>query len=131
MRAEIAAHKPGHGQFDIKHGEGGLIDLEFALQALQLRHRVGLHPRIETVLAELESAGLVPSGIDGALRLLTRMLVMFRLVSPSSAAPPVATRPLVAAACGLESWDELLAAHAKARQSISALWRAVAAEAGG
>ena len=131
MRAEIAAHKPGHGQFDIKHGEGGLIDLEFALQALQLRHRVGLHPRIETVLVELESAGLVPPGIDDALRLLTRMLVMFRLVSPNSAAPPVATRPLVAAACGLESWDELLAAHAKARQSISALWRAVAAEAGG
>ena len=65
------------------------------------------------------------------MRLLTRMLVTFRLVSPSSAEPPVATRPLVAAACGLEDWDELLAAHARARQSISALWRSVAAQAGG
>jgi glutamate-ammonia-ligase adenylyltransferase len=59
------------------------------------------------------------------------MLVMFRLVSPSSAEPPVATRPLVAAACRLEDWDELLAAHAQARQSVSALWRAVVAKAGG
>ncbi|MGZ8283480.1 MAG: [protein-PII] uridylyltransferase family protein, partial [Allosphingosinicella sp.] len=130
MRAEIAVHKPGHGPFDIKHGEGGLIDLEFAVQALQLSHRVGLDPRLDAALAELEGAGLVPAGIDKALGLLTRMLVMFRLVSPSSAEPPVATRPLVAAACGLADWDELLAAHAQARQSISALWRAVAAGAG-
>ena len=65
------------------------------------------------------------------MRLLTRMLVMFRLVSPSSAEPPPATRPLVAAACGLDDWDELLAAHAEARQSISLLWRSVVARAGG
>jgi glutamate-ammonia-ligase adenylyltransferase len=131
MRAEIAAHKAPTGRFDIKHGEGGLIDLEFAVQALQLSHRVGLNPRMDVALAELESAGLVPPGIDRALQLLTRMLVMFRLVSPSSAEPPVATRPLVAAACRLEDWDELLAAHAQARQSVSALWRAVVAKAGG
>jgi glutamate-ammonia-ligase adenylyltransferase len=131
MRAEIAAHKPGRGLFDIKHGEGGLIDLEFAVQTLQLRHGVGLHPRLETALAELQAAGLVPPGIDPALRLLTRMLVMFRLVSPSSAEPPLATRPIVAAACGLEGWEELLAAHGRARQDISALWRNVSAVAGG
>ena len=125
MRAEIAAHKPGRRLFDIKHGEGGLIDLEFAVQTLQLRHRIGLHPRLEMALAELAEAGLVPADIDPALRLLTRMLVMFRLVSPTSAEPPEATRPLVARACGLADWDELLAAHDRARQSVAALWRAV------
>jgi len=125
MRAEIAAHKPGRRMFDIKHGEGGLIDLEFAVQTLQLRHRVGLYPRLEMALAELAEAGLVSAEIDPALRLLTRMLVMFRLVSPTSAEPPEATRPLVARSCGLASWDELLAAHDRARQSIAALWRAV------
>ena len=125
MRADIAAHKPPRGPFDIKHGPGGLIDLEFAVQTLQLRHRVGLHPRLELALAELAEEGLVSSDVDPALRLLTRMLVMFRLVSPSTVEPPPATRPLVARACGLGDWDELLAAHERARQSISALWQQV------
>ena len=125
MRAEIAAHKGPRGPFDIKHGSGGLIDLEFAVQTLQLRHRVGLYPRLEMALAELAEAGLVAADIDPALRLLTRMLVMFRLVSPTSAEPPEATRPLVARACGLADWDELLAAHDLARQRIADLWRAV------
>ena len=125
MRAEISAHKPPHGPFDIKHGAGGLIDLEFAVQTLQLRHRIGLNPRLEIALAELAEAGMVSAEIDPALRLLTRMLVMFRLVSPSTAEPPPATRPLVARACGFGRWDELLAAHDAARQSIGDLWRAV------
>jgi glutamate-ammonia-ligase adenylyltransferase len=127
MRAEIGAHKPPRGPFDIKHGPGGLIDLEFAVQTLQLRHRSGLHPRLEIALAELAEADLVSHDVDPALRLLTRMLVMFRLVSPSTLEPPEATRPLVARACGLADWDELLAAHDRARQSISALWQAVGA----
>lgn len=127
MRAEIASHKPPRGPFDIKHGPGGLIDLEFAVQTLQLRHGIGLHPRLEMALAELADAGLVPPDVDPALRLLTRMLVMFRLVSPSTAEPPAATRPLVARACGLAGWEELLAAHDRARQSIGHLWRTVAA----
>ena len=125
MRAEIAAHKRPRGPLDIKHGPGGLIDLEFAVHTLQLRHRVGLHPRLEVALAGLAEAGLVSPDIDPALRLLTRMLVMFRLVSPSTAEPPAATRPLVARACGLGDWDELLAAHDRARQSIAALWHTV------
>ena len=125
MRGEIAAHKPASGPLDIKHGEGGLIDLEFAVQTLQLRHRVGLHPRLELALAELHEAGLVSADIDPALRLLTRMLVMFRLVSPTIAVPPEKTRALVARACRHEDWDALLAAHDEARQRISALWRAV------
>ena len=127
MRGEIAVHKPPRGPLDIKHGPGGLIDLEFAIQTLQLRHNIGLHPRLEVALAELEAAGLVSSEIDPALRLLTRMLVMSRLVSPSTAEPPPATRPLVARACGVEGWEELLAAHDRARQSIRALWADVGA----
>jgi glutamate-ammonia-ligase adenylyltransferase len=129
MRGEMEAHKPPSGPFDIKLGEGGLVDLEFAVHTLQLRHRIGLHPHLEVALAELERAGLVGADIDPALRLLTRMLVMSRLVSPSSAEPPEATRPLVAAACGHESWEALLAAHDDARQRIRALWRGVASEA--
>ncbi len=126
MRSEMAAHKPPSGPFDIKLGEGGLVDLEFAVHTLQLRHRIGLDPHLEVALAALGAAGLVGADADPALRLLTRMLVMSRLVSPNSAEPPDATKPLVATACGMEDWDALLAAHDDARQRIGKLWRDVA-----
>jgi glutamate-ammonia-ligase adenylyltransferase len=127
MRGEIALHKKPKGPFDIKLSPGGLVDLEFAVHTLQLRHCVGLDPHLETALAALAAAGLVPADIDPALRLLTRMLVMFRLVAPSSDEPPEATRPLVAAACGQEDWNALLAAYDWARQRVSELWSGVAA----
>jgi glutamate-ammonia-ligase adenylyltransferase len=126
MRRDMARHKPAKGPYDIKLGEGGLVDLEFAIHTLQLRTGIGLHPRLEDAIADLQSTGLVPAGTDPALRLLTRMLVTMRLVSPSSAEPPAASRRLVARACGHVSWDSLLEAHAAARQSIAALWREVA-----
>ena len=130
MRRDIVRHKPAGGPFDIKRGAGGLIDLEFAVHTLQLRHGIGLHPRLEEALADLAAAGLVPGDIDPALRLLTRILVTLRLVSPDSAEPPPASRPLVARACGLADWDGLLAAHGQARQRVAALWRDVAGERG-
>jgi len=126
MRAEMASHKAARGRFDIKLGSGGLVDLEFAVHALQLKHNIGLHPHLEDALEELVAAGLVSDEIDPALRLLTRMLVMFRLVSPESDEPPDETKPLVAAACGLADWNALLAAHDAARQRVAELWRRVA-----
>jgi [glutamine synthetase] adenylyltransferase / [glutamine synthetase]-adenylyl-L-tyrosine phosphorylase len=126
MRAEIARHKPPAGPFDIKHGEGGLIDLEFTIQTLQLTRRVGLQPCLERALEDLIAAGLLGDEMLAAYRLLTRMLVTLRLVSPQSAEPPAASQPLVAAACGLPDWPALLAAHAQARQSVASTWRRVA-----
>jgi glutamate-ammonia-ligase adenylyltransferase len=126
MRAEIAAHKPPRGPLDIKHGPGGLIDLEFALHLLQLRRRVGLDPRLEAAATALAEAKLIPADIVESLRLLTRLLVMFRLVAPRVEAVPPATRPLVAAACGHVDWEALLAAHDEARIRVSSLWRRVA-----
>jgi glutamate-ammonia-ligase adenylyltransferase len=131
MRSEIRVHKPPAGPFDIKLGPGGLVDLEFAVHALQLRHRIGLDPHLEVALQALSTAGLVSDDIDPALRLLSRMLVMFRLVAPQSAVPPEETRILVARACGLADWEALLAAHDQARQRISRLWHDVAAGSGG
>jgi len=125
MRADMNRHKPPGGPFDIKLGPGGLVDLEFAVHVLQLRHRTGLDPHLEVALAELEAAGLVSGEIDPALRLLTRILVILRLVSPGSEAPPEASRALVARACGLADWDALTAAHDEARATVRALWEAV------
>jgi glutamate-ammonia-ligase adenylyltransferase len=125
MRSEIARHKQPSGPLDVKLVPGGLVDLEFAVHTLQLRHGIGLDPHLEVALAELAEAGLVSDRIDPALRLLSRMLVMFRLVSPQGEEPPEATRPLVAEACGQGDWDALLAAYDEARQRVSALWREV------
>jgi glutamate-ammonia-ligase adenylyltransferase len=91
---------------------------------------MGLHPRLEDALSDLVTAGLTSSEIDPALRLLTRMLVTLRLVSPNSAEPPPASRPLVARACGLPDWESLLAAHDSARQRVASLWREVAGAGG-
>ncbi len=126
MRLEIARHKKPKGPFDIKLGEGGLVDLEFAMQVVQLVHHDGLVPDSAEAIAALIAAGRMPEDIAGAWRLLTRMLVVLRLVAPDSTEPPAASRGLVARACGLEDWQELLAAHDCARQTISELWREVA-----
>ena len=130
MRTEMSIHKPANGPFDIKLGDGGLVDLEFAVHTLQLRHGVALHPRLDQAVDGLVAEALIPPDIVPAHRLLTRMLVTLRLVSPTSAEPPAPSRPLVARACGMEDWDSLLAAHDAARHRIFELWRDVAAHHG-
>jgi glutamate-ammonia-ligase adenylyltransferase len=128
MRAEMAMHKPPSGPFDIKLGEGGLVDLEFAVHILQLSHGVGLKPQLDRAVAELVTAGYAPPEIEEAHRLLTRMLITFRLVSPTSAEPPEASRPLVASSCGLKDWHALLASHAEARRKVREFWNESALE---
>jgi glutamate-ammonia-ligase adenylyltransferase len=126
MRLEIARHKAPRGPLDIKLGAGGLIDLEFAVHTLQLINRKGLTPRLPAAIDALIGEGLIPPEIAPAHLLLTRLLVTLRLVAPDSAEPAPASRDLVARVCGTKGWEELLAAHGDARQSISELWGAVA-----
>lgn len=75
MRAELdrsdAANAPG-GQFDLKQGEGGLVDLEFLLQALVLEHaqahRELLGPRNTPGLIEaMHAAGIFDATTQAAL----------------------------------------------------------------
>jgi glutamate-ammonia-ligase adenylyltransferase len=125
MRAEIARHKPPHGPLDVKLGPGGLVDLEFAVHVLQLTRHVGLSTRLEIALEELEADSLVPANIVESLKLLSRMLVMMRLVAPGDIKPTSETWQLVAEACGAASWTELLAEHEAARQRIATLWNSI------
>ncbi|HEX8214559.1 MAG TPA: bifunctional [glutamine synthetase] adenylyltransferase/[glutamine synthetase]-adenylyl-L-tyrosine phosphorylase [Allosphingosinicella sp.] len=129
MRVEMARHKPANGPFDIKLGDGGLVDLEFAVHVLQLAHGTALTPKLDRAVAQLVAEGHAPQEMIEAHRLLTRMLVTLRLVSPASAEPPPASQRLVASACGLEQWDELLAAHDDARHRVLTFWRDVAGQA--
>ena len=129
MRAEMNRHKPPHGPLDVKLGPGGLVDLEFAVHVFQLTRHVGLATRLEDALETLEAESLVGANIVDALKLLSRMLVMMRLVAPGDVKPTPETWQLVAEACGAASWDELLAEHDAARQSISDLWTSIKKEA--
>ena len=64
MRAEMATHKPPLGEFDVKLGPGGLVDLEFAVHMLQLTRHIGLDPRLEVALEALVDAGLIDGEAD-------------------------------------------------------------------
>jgi len=125
MREEMARHKPPAGPLDIKLGPGGLVDLEFTVHTLQLVHRIGLDPRLEVALEALVEAGLIDESTDPDLRLLSRMLVVLRLVGTHGMEPAEQSQSLVATLCGYEDWPALLAAVEAARQRISARWAAV------
>jgi glutamate-ammonia-ligase adenylyltransferase len=128
MRDDMARHKKPSGPLDIKLGPGGLVDLEFAVHTLQLTSGKGLDPRLEHAIAGLAEHGLIDPAYDPDLRLLSRMLVVMRLVAPSSNEPAEKSRELVASLCGQEGWDALVAAHDAARQRIAALWKQVREE---
>jgi glutamate-ammonia-ligase adenylyltransferase len=125
MRDDIGRHKPPSGPLDVKLGPGGLIDLEFAVHVLQLITKKGLDPRLGTAVEELCEEGLLETKIVDAQNLLTRMLVTIRLIAPQTTTPSDESCRLMAKACGSESWDELLARHEEARQSVLALWERV------
>lgn len=124
MRSEIARHKRPAGPLDVKLGPGGLVDLEFAVQVLQLTRHSALDPHLEAAVEQLVADGLIDQEIVGAQKLLTRMLVTLRLIAPDLR-PTQESRELMARVCGAANWDELLARHDAARQSISELWEKV------
>lgn len=127
MRGDIARHKPPSGRFDVKLIDGGLVDAEFTVHLLQLRHRTGFDPRLRTAMRILADQGLIDPEVITAHELLTRMLVTLRLVSPASTEPPEASQPLVARSCGQPDWESLVKAYERARNLIRGEWERVSA----
>jgi glutamate-ammonia-ligase adenylyltransferase len=125
MRGDIAKHKPPSSLFDVKLIEGGLVDAEFTVHLLQLRHGTGFDPRLRTAMRMLANEGLIDPAVIPAHELLTRMLVTLRLVSPASAEPPEASKLLVARTCGENDWESLVKAYERARTLIAGEWRRV------
>ena len=72
MRAKLREARPAPaGRFDVKHSPGGMIDVEFAVQALVLLHSAA-HPGLLAdvgniaLLQRAERAGLLPAGVGDA-----------------------------------------------------------------
>jgi glutamate-ammonia-ligase adenylyltransferase len=131
MRADMATHKPPAGPLDVKLLPGGLVDLEFLIHVIQLTRHVGFSPDLSQARDMLIEAGLLAPEIRPAHDLLTRYLVVSRLVTPKSTEPPEESRWLVAKVCGADDWADLLARIEAARQSISAGWNAMVRQAEG
>jgi len=125
MRQDITRHKPPAGPLDVKLAPGGLVDLEFLVQVTQLIHHIGFDPDLGTALESLIAAGHLSPELAGAYDLLTRYLIVSRLVSPGSTEPPQATQSLVAARCGAKDWTTLLAMLDDARQRVAQSWAVV------
>lgn len=72
MRRRLRTHQPQAGLFDIRRGDGGLVDIEFIAQSLQLAHAathnelVGPRP-LPQVLAALRQAGCLEAEAHKAL----------------------------------------------------------------
>ena len=121
MRADIAAAKPSKGAFDVKLAPGGLVDLEFLVHFVQLRDRMALGPDLDVAIGALTAAHRLPAGLAGDHALLTRFLVLLRLVAPGSDVPAAfspAVEAMLARGLGAASFPALTAQLALAKASI-------------
>lgn len=127
MRDKMAVNKPAKGPLDIKLGEGGLVDLEFALHVRQLTSGACHIPNLQAALRCLHAKEGAPIEVVEAHGLLARMLVMLRLTAEQGQEPSETARQLVASACGEPAWPQLLAAHDMARQEVAQWWATIRA----
>ncbi len=118
MRRDIGAHKPPKGALDIKLLPGGLVDAEFVIHALQLQHSKALVPQLDQAVLQLTQEGLLPASFAGAQALLTRFLIILRLVAPELEAPPPPAQQLIAECLHYTGWPELLSAVENARAIV-------------
>ncbi|WP_309139489.1 bifunctional [glutamine synthetase] adenylyltransferase/[glutamine synthetase]-adenylyl-L-tyrosine phosphorylase [Siccirubricoccus sp. G192] len=112
MRARMLRELPPEGPWDVKAMPGGLIEVEFIAQALQLRHAPAQPQILATTtrlaLARLGQAGILPAEEAAALiaadRLWRTVIGLIRLThgrSPEAALPAPAAAALLRAVAPL------------------------------
>jgi glutamate-ammonia-ligase adenylyltransferase len=126
-RMEVELGKETRGRWHVKLGRGGLVDVEFLAQALQLVHGAA-HPDVRqasttATLAALGRLGLLPSAsaLADHYRFLRRVSTALRLLGarPTDTlelASPMPAR--VAAALGFSSRDAFLAAYRERTNAV-------------
>ncbi|MDO8901453.1 MAG: bifunctional [glutamine synthetase] adenylyltransferase/[glutamine synthetase]-adenylyl-L-tyrosine phosphorylase [Phenylobacterium sp.] len=110
MRALLEKERPAKGLWDMKLARGGLVDVEFAAQFLQLAHAADggrLHPHTARALAAFREAGLGPAEplevLEDAWRLQQNLTQLIKVALEDGADPsqePTAFRRLMARAAG-------------------------------
>jgi glutamate-ammonia-ligase adenylyltransferase len=137
MRELMARERPPKGEWDLKLTPGGLVDIEFAAQFLQLAYAGDggpLEPNTAAALAAFRETGLAPAkplaGLEKAWRLqqdLTQLLKVALTDGADPAAEPAAFRKLLARAGGARDFRSLQSALKTARASAHAAYEAIVA----
>lgn len=124
LRRDMEAAKPGGGLWDVKLGAGGLVDIEFIVQYQQLRAQRCFGADLGVALQCLADAGLVPENLVAAHDLMSRMLVLLRLVESTGdlAKAPHQVQDLLARGGGFKNFAELQQALAQAKAQGEAAW---------
>ncbi len=125
MRKDMAAHKPPKGELDVKLLPGGLVDMEFIVHTLQLEKGEALFPQLSTAIASLTESGHLSAEFAKADSLMSRLLVMIRLIAPDCETPPEPAQLLIAQSLGLADWDSLTAAIRDYRGVVLNQWQAL------
>jgi len=135
MRELLERERPPKGDWDLKLSPGGLVDIEFAAQFLQLAHAHEggpLKPNTAEALAAFDAAGLAPAqplqALQGAWRLQQDLTQLLKVALDEGADPseePKAFRALLARAGGARDLKalrgKLAAARLAARPAYEAL----------
>jgi glutamate-ammonia-ligase adenylyltransferase len=122
MRNEMANHKPPKGPLDAKAMRGGLVDIEFIIHYLQLRHHIALVPHLGQAAQALVDAGLLAPEIAAAQNLLSRLLIIVRLVAPDCMYPAEPVQALIASSLSLPDWAAVLGAIDSAQADVVKAW---------
>ncbi|UCH73211.1 MAG: bifunctional [glutamine synthetase] adenylyltransferase/[glutamine synthetase]-adenylyl-L-tyrosine phosphorylase [Rhodospirillales bacterium] len=136
MRLRMASQHKGESPWDIKHHRGGLVDIEFIAQYLQLLHGPG-HPRVfaentAEALGRLGEAGVVPSDavttLVQALNLWWRLQDALRLMATEAFAEETASTSLKAAlarAASLPDFESLCTAMDTAYAAVQRIYNQI------
>jgi glutamate-ammonia-ligase adenylyltransferase len=141
-RMELELGREGPGRVHLKFGAGGLVDVEFLVQVLQLtygaRHRALRTPSTRVALARLGALGILPEatarGLLEAYEFLRRLLRSLRLRQARSAdCLPLTGHVLarLAREAGLDGGRALLARHREVAQFVRAEYGRVMGIVGG
>ncbi len=133
MRALMARERPPSGAWDMKFIDGGLVDIEFCAQHLQLIHAADggpLRPNTGEALEALAHARLAPLGPLAALRQawelqqdLSQLLKVAVEDGADPALEPAALRALLARAGGARGFAALKSKLASARKAAHGAFR--------
>jgi glutamate-ammonia-ligase adenylyltransferase len=143
MERELAGERRqgSRARYDLKLGRGGIVDVEFAVQWLQMRHGADRRVRTtetETALAALEAAGYLDPALASSLRegygFLRRIEQRLRILHGASAQlieegapglPPLARRMGMRDGPQGSAADSLLARYREVTEDVRAAYLAV------
>jgi glutamate-ammonia-ligase adenylyltransferase len=135
MRALMRRERPPSGEWDMKLGPGGLVDIEFAAQYLQIVHAAAGGPLAQNTGEALQralEAGLASGegveALEGAWRLqqdLTQLLKLALADGADPASEPKAFQALLARAGEAKDFKALRRKLAASRAAAKAAYEAV------